>query len=858
MWYFFFIPIGILACSYTDYRSSCEDSDKYTLTRVPLPDCIESEVLRFKSLDCKFSCDPGYYEHIDKDIQTCAPCPAGTFSVSGVQYGGGGIPWTAGLNSMMNDCWVLANEYYIHDSLCGWEVFGSLIRTQKAPFNQSFIATLLIPVKIVKSGVFSLSYKKNTVRLDGKTFGIFSIFINNEQVLLDNEVDHATWKYFEYYLETGMNEVIIEYYIMNNEDIMDFRAEISVLSISGSEYSSKDCYICPAGGYEEGRSTCEGCGPNEYWSDIVCKKCPDDYYSLPGSVGISECKMRKKCLENDFFYVNSGCKNGYFNSTAHWKEPIFCDYKNSQLLIDKINLPCENCEDGYTKTVNENGETYCIPCGFGKYSNYSTQGQCLDCAGGTSPVRSFIINSWDVLPEGFSTYCVHLDNTTCKHSLGWITNNSRIHTDADLITNTTLILSRNFNILSNSGKLTVDYSMQGKDSNVLEVYINSEVVKILDPTMKKCEIYLSKGINQVKFVYNVVDVYAEISIFGINIEGGDEGAASQCAECEDGYFSVNGQEFCSACPAGQSSNLTKTGCESCPIYYFSAKPGQSCQKCITNTINNYEKTNCIGADFLRIDGKNYFLGNITGVLNRGICKMPTAKFYCFQSFYGPLPGFQSDFFISILNPSTLNLPNSEYSVSNSSGFAFMVNKKNSNMNKADISETCISQNQITNIGALATSILSNANGFSIHYTDGDQCTESLKYSTNVSIICDIATGIGWPSFIDIQNCSFDFVWRSKYGCPICKFEDMKTTQSECVDGVRVYKKVTGQNCILPFDEEIEWEETCSEVADAISTWQVILGFCLVGLLVVFGLISCLIYLKYKKSYDRLKEVSDKI
>lgn len=852
-----FILPSALACISTEYRSSCADTDKYTLTLIPSEDCFFTRAVQYPSLDCKFECDPGHYEQVSNGLQSCVPCPAGSFSVSGSQYGGGGESWDSALNSLINDCWTKEKEYYIHYRHCGWETFDSFIQTQQAPLSQNFIATLSIPIQIVKPGSFSITYKKNTVNLNGKLIGTFSIFVNNEQVLEDNEIDQETWKYFQFELGTGMNEILIDYYTENNGE--DPRAGISVLSITGSQFSDKGCYSCPAGGYKEGESSCEGCGANEYWNEAVCMKCPDNLYSLPGSVGEVNCKVRKECSDNDFVFIDSGCADGFFNQTPEWKQPIFCDYKNSQLPDKRVNLPCKECKAGYARAKSSLGETICVPCGNGQYSNNSTEGRCEACPGGTSSTRTLSIDDWSVLPKEFSSYCKHLDNSICKHSLGWLTNSSCIHTDQNTIPNTTLVLSRNILISSHSGKLTFDYSIIGQDTTILSLYINSVLHTNLNKLATKTSILLKQGKNELEFVYNVKEYKTEIVIYNFIIEGSDEGGALKCYECEDGHFSSQGQGFCQSCPAGQTSNSTKTGCEKCPFNFYSAESGQICQMCPVGTSSSYDKTNCYGNDFLRLNGQSYFIANITGVSNKGICRMPTTKFYCLKSFYGPLPGPKSDFYVSILNPDKLDLPNSEYLVSNSTGFAFLViNKNDSSSFSADVSENCIRKKQVINLGALAKPTITIANGFSISYINGDPCGENQTYSTSISILCDLSTGIGWPSFTSSDECSFNFVWNSKYGCPICKYEDMKTTRSECVNGIRAYKKVTGKNCILPFDEDIEWSESCSEYEDVIFSWQIMLGFSLVGILIIVGIISFLIYLKYKNGYDRLKDVSEKV
>jgi hypothetical protein len=185
----------------------------------------------------------------------------------------------------------------------------------------------------------------------------------------------------------------------------------------------------------------------------------------------------------------------------------------------------------------------------------------------------------------------------------------------------------------------------------------------------------------------------------------------------------------------------------------------------------------------------------------------------------------------------------------------IVSEKQPSKHSGDSQETCTEDLVIKNLGKDVGKVQNISQGISFHYYNGDFCGNS-RYSTNISLICDIETGIGWPSFVEMKDCTAYFLWKSKYGCPICKFSDMKTTVSECKDGTRAYKKVSTNLCILPFDGDIEYSESCSEVKELMFSKQIILAICFLTFLLIMGVLSLLVYCKYKKGYDRLKEEPD--
>ena len=79
------------------------------------------------------------------------------------------------------------------------------------------------------------------------------------------------------------------------------------------------------------------------------------------------------------------------------------------------------------------------------------------------------------------------------------------------------------------------------------------------------------------------------------------------------------------------------------------------------------------------------------------------------------------------------------------------------------------------------------------------------------------------------------------------FDKLTTVMSQCVDEIRTYTKIEGDDCILPFTNEIILTEYCSEIEDYIYSWPMLLSFGLLAGLLVLGLSSGACYNKYNNT-----------
>lgn len=823
-------------------------------------DCTETYPKVINSLSCDKTCPPGTYLEIIDSTLDCNLCPLGTYSVGGgFNYGREGLDWSLALKSVINDCWFRVNSTDYHNYNCTpWNIESGVLVSSEINEANLLTSSLTFSLKIVKLGKFSIKYRKDTYRLNGHKVGYLSISVNNENVLIDNEIDQSNWKSFDFELQIGLNEIVVDYITKKVDGVSYPKAYIATVEVVGTKFADTECYMCLVGGNSMGASSCETCDFNEYWNNGVCEDCPSGTYSFKGSVSVDSCLARAPCVESDFKPVYTECVNGQRNLYYAWREPVFCDINNYKLPENLTGLACEPCQLGYFNQTQSLGNSKCVPCQAGTYFN-SNSSSCDACAAGKYARRQLNITNWTDIPSNFSTFCITYNGSPCPHSLGWIPSTNFITTGLAVHNDSELFLNRFINIESNFGFVKVNYEFSTKGSGSIDVYVDGTFIETWTGHQKnEAFVNLNQGQHYVQWVYWAAEgIEEEVKIYSMKIFGSDEGSAQRCLSCIEGYISNSSQSFCTACPEGTSSNIDNTKCVKCPENTYSNSAIGKCIKCPTGAVPNADQTNCIGTDYAYFNLSSYYLRNISGygtVENDGVCDMPTAQLYCHQTFYGPLPDNNVDFYISILNPSILELPNADYYYSKSPAFAFAVFDKKHFTGYSSNQDSCIQEKLIINLGTIISKMSPLQNGYKITYSHGDTCiSDPYYYNSTISIICDKKTGTGWPVFESESMCTFNFRWLTKFGCRECLTHELKTVSSECVNGIRTYKKIENEDCITSYFEQTEWTESCSEVDEIIDSWPMIVGLSLLACFILVSLISLVVYCKYKRRYDRLNE-----
>jgi len=101
-------------------------------------------------------------------------------------------------------------------------------------------------------------------------------------------------------------------------------------------------------------------------------------------------------------------------------------------------------------------------------------------------------------------------------------------------------------------------------------------------------------------------------------------------------------------------------------------------------------------------------------------------------------------------------------------------------------------------------------GLTVLLTEGTPgCAPYYGYAvprtTNVTLICDLASGVGAPvsaypnGMVEFpaRSCVYNFVWRSQYACPLCTVEDYEISVSDCANGTKTQTHLRLSECYDP-------------------------------------------------------------
>lgn len=128
-------------------------------------------------------------------------------------------------------------------------------------------------------------------------------------------------------------------------------------------------------------------------------------------------------------------------------------------------------------------------------------------------------------------------------------------------------------------------------------------------------------------------------------------------------------------------------------------------------------------------------------------------------------------------------------------------------NKNNTSLININSKIIYNIGSIITnvSVIPHTNeinlenyGILIEYSNGDICKENIniKYKTVLIIYCNKDISMSKPYFVSYDNCTFYFVYYSKFGCPNCIDNEIEKFKTTCVDNKQKILTIESPFCII--------------------------------------------------------------
>uniref|UniRef100_A0A8C1AQ31 Endosome-lysosome associated apoptosis and autophagy regulator 1 n=1 Tax=Cyprinus carpio carpio TaxID=630221 RepID=A0A8C1AQ31_CYPCA len=738
-----------------------------------------------KGTHCTFSCNEG--EFLDMRTQECQKCVAGTYSLgTGVAFD----EWDTlpigfvTFQDISNGCstWIPKGDYI-------------------ASNTDECTSTLSYAVSLKKPGSVAFQY----FYPDNHMF--FEFYVQNDQCQSTDsqrrwmKISESDWDYHFVQLNSGNN---VLYWRTTGFSLAANTAKpvlLKNIAISGVSYTS-ECFHCKPGTYSDkpGAARCVPCPANSYSNKgaTACQPCEADKYSGTGS---GTCLQRPPCTTTDYFYTHTPCdSSGQTQLMYKWIEPKIC----SESVEGAVQLPasgemmaCPPCNPGFFS----NNTSTCEPCPHGFYSNGT---ECSECPAGMEPVVGFEYKWWNKMPSNMrSSMFVSYWGLVVT---GWEVAGDYIYTtpsnqDSDYMMLTLTVPGYSINCLR-----FVFMSLQGQSewSNIVESWSGS--------MGKQSYSYLIKSNNTVSFtwgfqrtgIFSTKNEYSSdyAKIYSVHLTNVIGGVASECRQCA--LAAVGSESACVPCPPGHYM-LNGTGvCKSCPsntiIRPEQAIGKQACIPCGPNTYSNEGRSACMSDCTLALHHKgemlNYDFFPLANVTSFQSSPRFTSKgLQYFHHFNVALCGAENRALASCVE----NVTESKRDVKGDICQSTVV--------PSEVRGQSVVSSQPFNIGD--TLIGECYHGFEISikhtYPTGScgfircklfilrKTTQACKNgrSASIRLRCDptvtLKNHVSLPSNCSegtCDGCSFHFLWRSQYACPLCSERNYKEIVSACIQGIQ--------------------------------------------------------------------------
>lgn len=820
------------------------------------------------NLTCLLACPSGSFLGYDPHTKAsaCRPCPANTYSNGGGdRFSPIDHPWTKLLTHFTTYCFTsILFTWELNKDCSDWKALedGSALVSGNTTLLGWVRSQLIYYADVVsEEGALIVEYRKKSRQGLLGPNGLFSVWVNEETRLEDDNVANDHWKKLRIPLSKGTNEIAFIYEKFSLEEKSDLNAHIRLIELRGTRPNSHLCSPCLHGYSPQGSDSCNSCKANEYYAGEMCHSCPERTFSVPGSSGLESCIELPACQVTDYRELFTGCISDMRTKQYEWNFPHICDESTGVTLPSpEIGLACEPCLPGYHRSNISpvSLESICIPCPPGTATNSSLpEALCSLCPAGTYAPKIVNFTHWSPLPLNVTNDCHPAIGQFCTETLGWVVNGNGLFSGNNLVSNVFLVLTYEVNVMELEGNFEFSWSMSSNPQSM------SRLIVAVDGSMvagysgneyhAKSKLFpLQKGLRVVQLTYRHAGTSQEwCSIHWLSIRGSDKGGAPACFPCIPNSISPPGSDICSPCPAGTMANEDHTICQSCPANTYADKPGdsQGCRACPVYSLANSNRTMCIGPANITYGNFVYMLENLTGIregnngYSNGLCSQQEFALFCKDSFYGPLHNHGNEFYLSILNPSILTLSSFRHFDSLPLGYAFaLLNKSLLTITGSHSPvEPCATDTShfIVNLGSRIESIQPSGLGFNISYSAGSACPHKGTFSSQVQLICDKQEGDGYPEIAQIDGCNYQFQWRSRLACPLCEQWQIREVRSICVKGERYVYLVEGGNCtMLGWGKEARsWVEPCSQVEEVMNS-KLALGLfvVLVGLVLAASII----------------------
>uniref|UniRef100_A0A674EK25 Endosome-lysosome associated apoptosis and autophagy regulator 1 n=1 Tax=Salmo trutta TaxID=8032 RepID=A0A674EK25_SALTR len=707
-----------------------------------------------KGTQCTFSCSEG--EFLDMGSQECQKCSGGTYSLgTGVAFDEWDSMPAGFISHGMN---MNIADIYTNCSNSTWIPKGDYIASN----IDECTSTLSYAVSLKKAGTVSFEYfyPDNTI--------FFEFYVQNDQCeSTDSEgrwmsTSEKDWTPHNLKLNRGNN---VLYWRTTSFALVGSAVKPVLLrniAISGVAYTS-ECFHCKPGTYsaKPGSAHCTPCPADSYSNKgaTVCQQCEVDKYAEAGS---GSCKQRPACTTSDYFYTHTPCDSkGQTQLMYKWIEPKICS-EIVEGAVDNstggaVKLPasgqmetCPPCNPGFSVT-NTSG---CEPCPHGSYSNGTV---CAECPVGTEPVVGFEYKWWNKMPD-------NMRSSVYSREYRWE------------------VGSQVFFLFFSQG-----YSERTND--MVEHWSGT--------TRKQSYSYLVKSNSTVSFTWGFqrTQAYSEVRQYSgdfakmytvqiTNVVGGvasqcrhcalGSGSASECVPCPPGHYMVNGTGVCKSCPPNTFIRADQTVGEA------------ACIHCGPNTHSNKAHSACVsdcrldlqstgGGEVLQYDFTP--LANITSFQSSP--RFTSKGLRYFHQFRVGLCGEEGREVAVCVD----NVTESRKEVR---GYACQ-----STVVPSEVRGQSVVSSQPFTIG---DTLIGKRSSFTpwripLKYETTQACKKGR--TTTIRLRCDpTVTGKdqitlpGKCSEGTCDGCSFHFLWRSPYACPLCTESHYREIVSACIQGIQ--------------------------------------------------------------------------
>lgn len=834
----------VKACKFTQKFSDCTANQM--IVKISPINCTDSKPIIISGLACDFSCVPNthlYYDTLAKELR-CVPCPTNTYNL------GGGIEYTSWntLRSFSSNCWTSSSgSWELNLNCTPWHSSSDTFLTSGSSESNIWYETdLVFYERLVKLGSLEVIYRKDSPHDNS---GDFFIYINDVIEYNDYSKAEFNWKTAKIQLNEGLKKIQMGFNKYSTNQVNELI--IQTIRVTGVRLADLDCIDCRFGTFNS-EHFCIECEDGSYLENGVCEECPDGTKADPGAKSIEDCKGVRKCAEDDYHFYYSDCNEGVQSKFFVWNSPLFCD--NSNLTLPAAQeFECLLCGPG---KYRENGK--CVYCKPGFYTE-SGISDCKECSAGKYAPKTEYLSTWTSFPEGFESVCFSGAQHTCKND--WELRGDYITTSPVYQNNSKIVLRKKVKSVESTSSILFEFVIQGPKS-ILAFSINGINVLNITGNISNTQTFdLPIGDNQLvwEFIHsNEKDekcLIKRIVIYGVYYGGGD-----RCIECKKGTYSTGSADVCLNCLYEYKENSLKTGCERCDVNFYSANQGE-CEMCVSGLVVSENGRSCVVSKKVDVEGFSFEIEGLSGSKGKASEYCDKQAVSCYKTFYGPVNADSHYFYISVLNPSEVNMIGLPQ-LSDKISYAF-ANLNTNKINLKDLqirknNENCLSNSSylLVSLGTKVSNLsksLSPDESLIIKYTNGDICQKNITFSSEIHFKCDKSHNPGWPVFTNYENCNFEFSWSSMLACPVCQQSEKLNHTEDCSKGKRKKYVFAGKNCVnegyTPFEVT---EEDCQEES-VYKTWPFLTSLIVLGVLLFTLVLMCIFTLKTRKGYKLLQQ-----